>query len=97
MILYIHIDNFIHMVFEEIRTRLPKRRKTIKNFYETCISRKKFIKVESEEFIIHLEKAKHDLERAIKEFKDECWDWTIIKPYYAIHHAANFLTFPLLK
>ena len=79
------------MVFEEIRTRLPKRRKTIKNFYETCISRKKFIKVESGEFIIHLEKAKHDLERAIKEFKDECWDWTIIKAYYAIHHAANAL------
>jgi hypothetical protein len=24
----------------------------------------------------------HDLQRAIKEFEDECWDWTIIKAYY---------------
>jgi uncharacterized protein (UPF0332 family) len=38
-----------------------------------------------------LEKAKHDLSRAIKEFNDECWDWTIVKAYYSIHHAANAL------
>jgi uncharacterized protein (UPF0332 family) len=31
------------------------------------------------------------LQRAIKEFEDNCWDWTIIKAYYAIHHAANAL------
>jgi len=79
------------MVLEEIKSRLPKRKKTIKTFYESCFSRKKFIKVENSEFTVHLEKAKHDLHRAIKEFEDNCWDWTIIKAYYAIHHAANAL------
>lgn len=79
------------MVLEEIKARIPKRKKAIKTFYESCTSRKKFIKVENTEFIIHLEKAKHDLQRAVEEFKDECWDWTIIKAYYAIHHAANAL------
>jgi uncharacterized protein (UPF0332 family) len=79
------------MVLEEIKARLPQRRKTIKTFYESCTSRKKFIKVESTEFFIHLEKAKHDLQRAMEEFKDRCWDWTIVKAYYAIHHAANAL------
>ncbi|MGC8812551.1 MAG: HEPN domain-containing protein [Candidatus Aenigmatarchaeota archaeon] len=79
------------MVLEELSSKLPKRKRAIKSFYETCLSRKKFIKVESSEFSIHLEKAKHDLQRAIKEFEDECWDWTIIKAYYSIHHAANAL------
>jgi len=79
------------MVLEEIKSRLPKRRKTIKAFYDSCLSRKKFIEVENSEYTIHLEKAKHDLYRAIKEFDDGCWDWTIIKAYYAIHHAANAL------
>jgi len=79
------------MVLEDLKSRLPKRKKAIKSFYDTCLSRKKLIKVENSEFTIHLEKAKHDLQRAIKEFEDECWDWTIIKAYYAIHHAANAL------
>jgi uncharacterized protein (UPF0332 family) len=79
------------MVLEELKSRLPKRKKTIKIFYESCLSRKKFVKVESSEFIVHLEKAKHDLHRAVKEFEDDCRDWTIIKAYYAIHHAANAL------
>lgn len=79
------------MVIEEIKSKFPKRKKSIKNFYESCVLRKRFIKVENSDFIIHLEKAKHDLHRAIKEFEDNCWDWTIIKAYYSIHHAANAL------
>jgi uncharacterized protein (UPF0332 family) len=79
------------MVLEEIGSKLPKREKSIKAYYETCISRKKFIKIDSSEANLHLEKAKHDLSRAIKEFNDDCWDWTIVKAYYSIHHAANAL------
>jgi uncharacterized protein (UPF0332 family) len=70
---------------------LPKRKDSIRAFYESCVSRKSFIKIDTMDAIAHLEKAKHDLHRAIKEFEDDCWDWTIIKAYYSIHHAANAL------
>jgi uncharacterized protein (UPF0332 family) len=79
------------MVLEEIGSRLPTREDSIKAHYETCTSRKKFINIDASEAILHLEKAKHDLSRAIKEFEDDCWDWTIIKAYYSIHHATNAL------
>jgi uncharacterized protein (UPF0332 family) len=79
------------MVLEEIGSKLPTREDSIKAYYETCVSRKKFININASEAILHLEKAKHDLSRAIKEFEDDCWDWTIIKAYYSIHHAANAL------
>jgi len=79
------------MVLEEVGSKLPTRKDSIKAYYETCASRKKFINIDASEAILHLEKAKHDLSRAIKEFEDDCWDWTIIKAYYSIHHAANAL------
>jgi uncharacterized protein (UPF0332 family) len=79
------------MVLEEIGSKLPTREDSIKAYYETCISRKKFINIDASEAIFHLEKTKHDLSRAIKEFENDCWDWTIIKAYYSIHHAANAL------
>lgn len=79
------------MVIEELKSKLPKRKKSIENFFNSCTKRKLFIKVENSQFILHLEKAKHDLSRAIKELKDKCFDWTVIKAYYAIHHAANAL------
>lgn len=79
------------MMIEELKSKLPRRKKSVKSFFKSCFSRKLFIKAENSESILHLEKAKHDLQRAIKEFEDDCFDWTIIKSYYAIHHAANAL------
>lgn len=79
------------MVLKEIKIKLPKEKEEIENFYENCEKRKKFIKDTPEHYKKHLEKAKHDLGRAIAEFKDRCWDWTVVKAYYAIHHAANAL------
>jgi len=55
------------------------------------MERKSFVKIDSQEYVLHLEKSKHDLNRALKEFEDKCFDWTIIKAYYAVHHAANAL------
>lgn len=79
------------MKIREIKTKLPKKESSIKKFYENCERRRKFIVVKSENYKKHLKKAKHDLYRATKEFEDKCWDWTVIKAYYAIHHAANSL------
>lgn len=79
------------MKLNEIKSKLPKKESSIEKFYQSCEQRKKFISTAKESFKNHLKKAKHDLYRAIREFEDKCWDWTIIKAYYAIHHAANAL------
>lgn len=79
------------MKIEEIKIKLPKKEESVRKFYQKCEKRKKFIDSNKESYKKHLEKAKHDLYRAIKEFEDKCWDWTVIKSYYAIHHTANAL------
>ena len=79
------------MLLEELKSKLPKRKKSIENFFNSCMERKSFVKTDSQEYVLHLEKSKHDLNRALKEFEDKCFDWTIIKAYYAVHHVANAL------
>ncbi|MBI2631647.1 HEPN domain-containing protein [Candidatus Pacearchaeota archaeon] len=79
------------MKIEEIKTKLPKKEEKIEIFYQNCEKRKKFISGDKENHKFHLKKSRHDLFRAIKEFEDKCWDWTVIKAYYALHHAANGL------
>ena len=79
------------MVIEKINTKLPKKESSIEKFYCNCEKRKKILKDTPKHYLVRLEKAKHDLTRAISEFEDKCWDWTAIKAYYAIHHAANAL------
>lgn len=79
------------MKLEKIKIKLPEKEGSIKKFFCNCEKRKKFVNDTKEHYKKHLGKAKHDLARAIDEFEDECWDWTIIKAYYAIHHAANAL------
>lgn len=75
----------------EITTRLPAEKERITNFYESCEKRHKFVEGIKDHAEKHLRKAKHDLSRAIREFEDKCWDWTIIKAYYAVFHVGNFL------
>jgi len=77
------------MKIKEIKVKLPKREESINKFFNGCENRKKFIDDTEDHYKKHLKKANHDLTRAIAEFKDECWDWTIIKSYYAMHHAGN--------
>jgi len=79
------------MEIKDISIKLPKEEKGISSFYENCEKRKKFIEADKDNHEKHLKKAKHDLFRAVREFEDKCWDWTVIKAYYAIHHAANSL------
>lgn len=94
------------MLLEELKSKIPKRKRSIENFFNSCMERKSFVKTDSQEYVLHLEKSKHDLNRALKEFEDKCFDWTIIKAinnpttphpeflpqtYYAVHHAANAL------
>lgn len=79
------------MVIEKIFTKLPKNDLSIERFYCSCEERKKILKDTKDHYLVRLEKAKHDLTRAIFEFEDKCWDWTVIKAYYAIHHSANAL------
>jgi len=79
------------MKMDKIKIKLPKTDEGIVNYFKNCEKRGKFIKDTSGHYKSHLKKAKHDLKRAIKEFNDECWDWTIIKAYYAIFHTGNAL------
>lgn len=79
------------MKIKDIRIKLPKKEKSIERFYQSCEERRKFIQAKKEDYGKHLKKSKHDLYRAIKEYEDKCWDWTVIKAYYSIHHAANAL------
>lgn len=79
------------MVKENLKSKLPGKDKKISRFFNGCNSRKKFVKDTEGHYMTRLEKAKHDLSRARADFNDGCWDWTIIKAYYAIHHAANCL------
>ncbi|MEK6903435.1 MAG: HEPN domain-containing protein [Nanoarchaeota archaeon] len=79
------------MKIKEIKIKLPTEKESVARFFENCERRKKFISSEKENYKKHLQKAKHDLLRAVKEYEDECWDWTVIKAYYALHHAANAL------
>jgi|SRR3989338_3262831 len=76
----------------DIDIKLPNKKESIDKFYNNCEKRKKFISVDKDSYKKHLKKAKHDLYRAIKESEDgNAWDWTVIKAYYAIHHATNSL------
>ena len=79
------------MAIEDIKVELPLKENKIKKFYNNCKSRKKFIEFDPRFAEAHLRKARHDLFRAIKEFEDNCWDWTVVKAYYAIHHAGNYI------
>jgi len=79
------------MKIDKLNINLPKEKESIGKFFAGCIERKRIIKDTEGHYEKHLKKAKHDLTRAIAEFDDECWDWTIVKAYYAIHHAANAL------
>ena len=79
------------MVIEQIKSKLQKKEKSILKLFENCVERKKLVADTKDHYKERLEKAKHDLSRAIAEFKDNSYDWTVIKAYYAIHHAGNAL------
>src|SRR3989344_4283716 len=79
------------MEIKDLKIKLPKEKEGITKFYENCEKRRKFVDIDKENNKKHLKKAKHDLYRAEREYEDKCWDWTVIKAYYSIHHAANSL------
>ena len=78
-------------IIENARSQLPTMEESIRNIFLNCRNRKRIIPDVKDHFKSHLKKAKHDLSKAEAEFEDLCWDWTIVKTYYAIHHAANAL------
>ena len=78
-------------MMDRVKIKLPKAEKAMYNFFSNCEKKKKFVKDVKGHYIKHLKKAKHDFSRALDEFEDECWDWTIVKSYYAIFHAGNAL------
>lgn len=78
-------------MLENIKIKMPKTGRAIENSYKSCTKRKKYISDTPENYKKRLKKAKHDLQCAIDELQTCNWDWTIIKAYYAIHHAANAL------
>ena len=79
------------MEIKDINIKLPKNAESLEKFYQNCEIRKKFISGNKQFSEKHLKKAKNDLYRTIREFEDKCWDWTVIKAYYAIHHSGNAL------
>ncbi len=78
-------------MIEEVSINLPKTEKAIANYFLNCNKRKKFVTDTKEHYKKRLKKAKHDLKCSIDEYQNKNWDWTIVKAYYAIHHAANAL------
>ena len=78
-------------MIEDVEIKLPKTEEAIKNHFLNCENRKKFVKDTEQHYKKRLKKAKHDLKCAADEFQNKNWDWTIVKAYYAIHHAANAL------
>ena len=79
------------MNVKDIKIKMPKTEGGLKNFFNSCKNRNKFIEDTEFHYKKHLKKAKHDLARAIAEFHDNCWDWTVVKSYYSIFHAGNAL------
>tara|TARA_B100000315_G_C14194558_1_gene414864 strand:- start:16 stop:522 length:507 start_codon:yes stop_codon:yes gene_type:complete len=79
------------MKINKITIKLPRSLESIDKFFVNCQKRKKLLEDTENHHEKHLKKAKHDLTRAIAEFQDDCWDWTIVKAYYALHHAGNAL------
>ncbi|MBU0760147.1 MAG: hypothetical protein KJ858_00485, partial [Nanoarchaeota archaeon] len=75
----------------KIENKLPKEKEKVRKFYENCEARHKYVPAMMEQAEKHLIKAKHDFSRALSELDDRCWDWTVIKAYYSIFHAGNFL------
>lgn len=78
-------------MIEDVSINLPKTERAIENYFLNCNKRSKFITDTKEHYKKRLKKAKHDLKCAIDESENKNWDWTIVKAYYAIHHAANAL------
>jgi uncharacterized protein (UPF0332 family) len=78
-------------MLDEIKIKLPEREKSIEKFYCNCRKRKKFVEDLEDYYKKRLKKSKHDLSAAVSEFKEKNWDWTVVKAYYAIHHAGNTL------
>lgn len=79
------------MVIEKIKSKLPKKDKSIDRLFEYYKKKGKLVEDTKNHYIARLEKAKHDLSRALEEIKADSFDWTVIKAYYAIHHAGNAL------
>lgn len=79
------------MKINGVTIKLPTKKESVEKFFVSCAKRKKFVDDIEEHYKKHFKKAKHDLARAIAEFEDDCWDWTIIKAYYAVHHGGNAL------
>lgn len=79
------------ILIEDVDIRLPKTEKAVKNYFFSCKNRGKFVNDTKEHYKKRLKKTKHDLKCAVDEYESKNWDWTIVKAYYAIHHAANAL------
>ncbi|MDP7080276.1 MAG: HEPN domain-containing protein [Candidatus Undinarchaeales archaeon] len=79
------------MKMSSVRAMLPREEGPINRFFDNCMKRKRLLDDVPDHHRKHLLKAKHDLARARAEFDDECWDWTVVMAYYAIHHAGNAL------
>jgi uncharacterized protein (UPF0332 family) len=78
-------------MIENVEIRLPKTEEAVRNYFSSCTNRRKYVTDAKEHYKKRLKKAKHDLKCAIDECGSKNWDWTIVKAYYAIHHAANAL------
>ncbi len=79
------------MVIKNIKSKLPKKDNSLQKIFDYCTKRNKLVADTEGHCLARLEKAKHDLSRAFEEIKADSFDWTVIKAYYAIHHAGNAL------
>ena len=66
-------------MLEETVSQLPKTEEGVKNAFEACSSRQKYIQVQKADFKLYLEKAKSDLKNIENDYKAEAWDWVVVK------------------
>ncbi len=76
-------------MLDETVSQLPKTEVGIKNAFESCSGRQKYIQVQNADFRLYLEKAKSDLKNIENDYRVGAWDWVIVKSHYSIHHASN--------
>ena len=79
------------MMLDNVKIKLPKKESSMEKFFCNCEKRKKFVNDVEGYHEKRLKKSKHDLAAAISEFNEKNWDWTVVKAYYAMHHAGNAL------
>ena len=74
-----------------MKRTLPKTENALDKAYNNCEKKKKFRKVDSQQFRDYVIRSQKDLASADNDFKNEDYYWARIKAYQALFHILNAL------